>query len=151
MKKLLVIGGLLLVGISCNYSNGHEEMSRRLDLLIGDSIKFWNAYDVKTNKTYGFGWAFQKENVFMEDKQLEDIKTEVIPTDLLYDSNYFLKNDTLTIQIYNHYTFKILKLTEDRLLIKDISEIQFRMNDTILLYIKSPDQVSGIESYYYKK
>ncbi|BAX78420.1 hypothetical protein ALGA_0025 [Labilibaculum antarcticum] len=116
-----------------------------MKMLTADSVKYWDPYYKFDSTMNGKGWVLTKEKEFVEYGYSNDGNRKKINYgDIIWDGFSFKITDSLLeINDYNNYKFKILKLTEDSLVLKDISEIRYTYLDSFLL-IKSQDQISKI-------
>ena len=108
--------------------------------LVGDSIKYWDPYYNFKEDMFGRGWCFASDSSFQEYRYVDQARCELDYGDLIWEGFYFeLVADTLFIKDYNDYTFLIIDVNEDSLIVKDISSFRYSYMDTIL-FLRSNDQ-----------
>ena len=143
-KQLILIFSSLLLFLNCS-SFKPKANKTRMELLTSDSQKYWDPYYNFKSEKLGKGWLLTKNKKLVEYSYSNDgLRQEINYGDLIWDGFSFKLSDSLIeINDYNDYKFKILKLTKDSMILKDISQISYTYLDSIL-FIKSNDQVSRI-------
>lgn len=117
-----------------------DSEDRIFKLLTGDSCQYWDPYYLFKSDKFGKGWVFYKDSIFKEYKYVNDERKEIFYGNIVWDDFRFeICGDTIVIKDYNDYRFKILRLTRDSLIIKDISQIRYTYLDSVLL-LRSKDQ-----------
>lgn len=153
MKKIIMICCALFLLTGCNYlTSDGRKYHKTVNLLTGGKIKYWDEIDYK----YPLGYMFKKHHHVYDDYD-EDRKHYDFNTEMIYDTQYFLKSDSLIIYyVKKNYTksdisqidyvktdddnedckYKIISLTKDSLILSQ--------KGVLHKFIKSKDQVTAI-------
>jgi len=142
-KKFILFATFIFI-FAQHFSRADKPLKTENDvfsLLTSDSTKVWDPHYQFTNEVFGRGWIFSSDSAFKEFYYQDGVRREMTYGGIKWDGFRFeIKGDSIHILDYNDYKFVIHKITEDSLIVSDVSSIRYTYLDTVL-YLKSPNQV----------
>jgi len=146
VRILLICLLLSCSGITLLRNNHYHQTT--LELLTNDSVKYWTYIpnEPSLNSEKESGVALFRDGLYVDYEEnckkkriIYDINSDVICDPFRFS----VRRDSFLLSMCGGIVlFKILKLNNDTLELKELSEFNFAPNDTILQFVKSKDQQS---------